>query len=812
MLFAILLFSHGVLAQSNDILDVSGVADPHAPAGRAVAPPFWSQAAGQADVALQGYYLGGTSQPLINASGAAVNFKEFLPGIGVVHAAVEGSGGDGFHSGTNFLGLEQAPFLGWHWDFLGGDSQRSSNVLGNTTSNIYTPDISTRGFSIAMKRADRSYQIFYGDDTLLGGPRVPYRLTLPQTVLGAAMTQNVGDRWQFAVRFLHLNTNASVLAAQTDFFLPGHVFQTSDSLAFQSCYSFSKSVKIFGEFNYTKATTFAAAPIPQKPVSFLAGWSWETEKFSLRANYVSQSVSYLPVLGYFSGDRRGPFIEGHYAFNPKIDLYASASLYSNNLEQNSSLPTFHSSGVSAGGSFVLPWKLNAAASVSTLGLRTLNPGAAETTSDNLQVNLNVSRAFGRHNLRFSEIEMNLNTNAMPQSERFTEGEDTFTWKHLALGGAVRFQGSRAAETRNTLFFRGSIQASLRKFSAYANFEQGNDLVSRSVFTTSAYTSTVFGFSTPLPGGWTLQAEAFRNNLNTALNAQNVFLFPAAGLAATQLPGFQQWSGYFRMSRQFHWGSKELFASGSFDEFAAARVPLMGTAQGLVIEHSLAGTRPAANVAVSLDHSRSVITDSFGRYSFDEVPQGAHVIGLDLDQLPVDYEPGPEQTANITVQPRSLSRSDFSVVRLANLMGRVASPSLAQVTGVVIRLADTGRYTTPDEDGKFGFYNLKEGEYTLEIDAQTIPQELQLATSGTLQVLAGAEDPSSARVEFTLEPRPQPEKPVHQILQQEIHVKTASNLPSDGEPPGGGNRTASTRRLARSKRASGKPVNAASHKD
>ena len=70
MLFAILLFSLGLRAQSNEILDVSGVADPQASAaGRPAAPPFWSQAAGQAEVALQGYYLGGTSQPLINASG-----------------------------------------------------------------------------------------------------------------------------------------------------------------------------------------------------------------------------------------------------------------------------------------------------------------------------------------------------------------------------------------------------------------------------------------------------------------------------------------------------------------------------------------------------------------------------------------------------------------------------------------------------------------------------------------------------------------------------------------------------------------------
>lgn len=350
-----------------------------------------------------------------------------------------------------------------------------------------------------------------------------------------------------------------------------------------------------------------------------------------------------------------------------------------------------------------------------------------------------------------------------------------------LRGAVRFQGSQTPEPRNTVFFRGSIQANLKRLSAYANFEKGNDLVNHSVFSMNAYTSSVIGFNAPLVGGWNLQVEAFRNNLNTTLNPQNVFLFPSAGLGETQLPGFDQWSAYVRIGKQFRWGNNDLSSSGGVDQYAAARVPLVGSVQGRVLEHSLAGMRPAANVTVSLDRNRSAVTDASGRYAFSDVPEGSHVVGLDMDQLPTDYESGPDANARVTVEPRALLRSDFSVVRLTHLTGKITAPAGMQVDDVVIRLAGTNRYTTPDQDGNFGFYNLREGEYTVAIDTQTLPEEIKLATPASLEVLASGANASPTALEFRLELKPQAEKPVHQILRQQIHLRSSPKPAANPDP-------------------------------
>ena len=48
---------------------------------------------GQADIALQGYYLGG-SQSLSTTSGVSMRFSDFLPGLGLLSGNLESYGSD----------------------------------------------------------------------------------------------------------------------------------------------------------------------------------------------------------------------------------------------------------------------------------------------------------------------------------------------------------------------------------------------------------------------------------------------------------------------------------------------------------------------------------------------------------------------------------------------------------------------------------------------------------------------------------------------------------------------------------------------
>jgi hypothetical protein len=710
----------------------------------------------------------------------ALNFKEFIPGTGLLDGNLEGYGGGGFHTGTNFLGLEQVPLWGWKWDFMGGDFQFHSNMVENPFQNIYTPDISGRGARIIVRRKNRSYQFFVGDETLLGGPRVPYRIALPQLVLGGSLWQKVGEHWEFGVRYMHLGTDSSVLTTDAAYYFPGHNYRDWNGVTFQSTYHATKHLKFYAEVTGSKASSFTPSPVGQEPLSLLVGPDWETDKFTIRANYALQSTTYLPLLGTFVGDRKGPFVEGHYHPVKRLDLYASASDYSNNLEHNPQLPTYHSWGETSGASLILPWKLTANASISTLRLTTLDPSVlGQSISNNRQLNLTLTRPVRRHNLRLSVIDMDLNSNTTPQVQRFTEFEDMFTWKHLVIGGAVREQNTKSTVNTNTLFYRGSLTSNFKRVSVYGYFEKGNDLVDKSVFSTNAYSSSLGGISTPLKRGWMLHLEALRSTLLTDLNPENIFLFGNTGLGLnSELAANNQWSVFLRMSKQIRWG-KELSEGSTLEEYTATHAPLTGSVQGLVLEQSLMGSRPAPNVAVSLDHYRSAITDKTGRYDFGNVPEGTHEVGLDMEQLPTDYEPGTTTQGRVKVDPRAIARTDFNVVRLAMFSGMVGAPAGAQVENIVIRLTGTKLYTTPYQDGSFNFYNLREGDYEVVIDPQTVPDGYLLASPASVRV-SPRSITTPPRVQFEIKAKPEAVKPVREILQQQIHVGGQNGA---GEPGG-----------------------------
>lgn len=131
------------------------------------------ESAGQTEVAMQGYYMSGSDQPLVETSGIAENSIQFLPGLGLLTTNVEGYGGDGFQTGNIYAGLQGTPLWGWHWDFIGGDFHFSSYLVQNPFSNIYSPEIAGRGGQIAMKRSNRTYQFFVGEDTVLAGRAFP---------------------------------------------------------------------------------------------------------------------------------------------------------------------------------------------------------------------------------------------------------------------------------------------------------------------------------------------------------------------------------------------------------------------------------------------------------------------------------------------------------------------------------------------------------------------------------------------------------------------------------------------------------------
>jgi len=231
---------------------------------------------------------------------------------------------------------------------------------------------------------------------------------------------------------------------------------------------------------------------------------------------------------------------------------------------------------------------------------------------------------------------------------------------------------------------------------------------------------VFGAAARISKAWNLNVEASRNQLLTQLNAENIFLFGSQGVGiSSALSLFNQWTAYFRVSRQLHFG--KAFPSGDLDQYAAQQLPIVGTIVGIVLERTMSASRPAKGIPVSLDENRVVNTADDGSFRFSGVPEGDHRVALARSELPAEYDAGTHSNASVSIRARRTTDVQLDVIPLLSIAGRVFGPAGVDLSTVIVRLVPRTTYTTPDADGRFGFYNLPEGDCQLVLDQSSLPE-------------------------------------------------------------------------------------------
>ena len=730
-----------------------------------------AQQRGEATVATQGYYLGGNSRELTDVSGTAFGFRDFIPNFGLLSGNLEAYGNTGrLRSGDNFLELSGVRWGGRRWSFTGGDYRMPASVLDLPLTNIFYPEIAARGFKLESSNQTQGLVLFYGTETLLEGPRVPFRIAAPQRVFGARLQQKIGGRLRLGVRFLHLTrTGGNPDDEQLLLFRTGD-FDRVDSLAFQSLYSLRKNLRLYAEAAVSATGEDRSSPnVRPAPGSLLAGATWETVRFTARANYTRQGVSYLPLAGYFQGDRQGPFGELRYRPVQRLEVFGSASQYRNNLERNGDLPSFRSVTTSAGISVSLPWKFSAIGQLSMVQFSSSVPYTAEVRdSRNRQINAVLARPIGRHTVRLTLRDLRLAANGRLENQKSWEAEDMTHFRRFSLGAAARVQRLAGPEPKTTVFFRGNAQAHFGRFTAAAYVENGNDLLNRTVFAVNSFDTIDLSVTAQLARAWDLQFETFRNRLTADLNPEYVFLVGSQGIGvSSSLFGFNQWSYYFRLSKRITWGGG--LPRENLERYTAEQIPLVGEIVGFVGEQTLDGARRVEGIPVTLDQSRTALSGPDGRYQFSEVPEGIHRVSL-ARELPAEFDPGPAREAEVRVVPRRIARVDLNVIRLLSLPGVISTPeSMAQADreNILIRLLPTDRYTTPDVEGQFAFYNLREGDYEVVVDEQSLPPNFVLSGPARIPVtLRHSFEPQPVHFEMK---RRREEIPVRKIFEKPISV-------------------------------------------
>src|ERR1700733_4086404 len=239
---------------------------------------LWAQAGGEADIAVQGYYLGGDSQPVTALSGINVSFREYLPVLGLVTGNIEGyDETTRGRVGQNYITLNGLRWKGRRWTLTGGDFRFRMDVVPLPFVNYAYPDIGVRGAKVAMVDGTRQYTLFWGEETLQEGPRISFRVGIGQTVLGATVKQNFGSRLQVGIRYLGLSSSEQEVAANPVYFPIGSELRRSDTLSIQSSYHVAGGLSFFSDASIARVQFATIAAWPRsEPFSWLAGARWQT--------------------------------------------------------------------------------------------------------------------------------------------------------------------------------------------------------------------------------------------------------------------------------------------------------------------------------------------------------------------------------------------------------------------------------------------------------------------------------------------------------------------------------------------------------
>ncbi len=442
--------------------------------------PLRAQAGGEADIAIQGYYLGGDSQPVTALSGINVSFREYLPVLGLVTGNIEGyDETTRGRVGQNYVTINGLKWKGRRWTLTGGDFRFRTDLVPLPFVNYAYPDIGVRGAKVAMVDGTRQYSVFWGEETLQEGPRISFRVGIGQNVLGATVKQNFGSRLQVGIRYLGLASSEQEVAANPVYFPIGSEFRRSDTLSIQSSYHVAGGLSFFSDASIARVQFASTAVDPRsEPFSWLAGARWQTKRLTLTANYGSLSRTALPLPGYYFGDRKGPFAELRYKLGGTVELFGSTLRSTNNLEKNPFLPDLSTYDITLGVNATLPGKVNVSGQYSKLGLTELQATdpSQNQTQKNSQLLMTVSRAVKKHNLTLLARNLDLTALDYAEKQKSLEIQDNVHYAGFLIGGAVRAQQqSGAGQVQNSLFFRGNLDWRFHGMSFYGQFEAGNDL-------------------------------------------------------------------------------------------------------------------------------------------------------------------------------------------------------------------------------------------------------------------------------------------------------------------------------------------------
>jgi hypothetical protein len=651
---------------------------------------------------------------LLQTTGISLSLTDFWPQLGLVEANIGeySPGPGGVRSGLSYLRISNLKSKNERISLTGGDFSYDPYPLSLPFSNISTPAMQLNGLLVETHGINHRIRFFGGREILQEGLRIPLVYYTGQDIFGGDGRLTIRKAVSLGGRFIWLSqqgsNNLSSVLSQGDL---GKPLPAVLSNTFDLTWKPLKPLEIVSELGYSQ---FRSGPDTTWHRALLGGIVWDTTPFKAHATYIDQPVSYLPIAGYYTGARTGTFADFDYHATNWLNTFGSWT--SQDLSSVLSTENLGFHGTSTGFGIMLNLPARTSLSAQYL-LSTYDSGDQQEASSSWQtsrlITAVVSHAFKERNtthLNFLRLETTGTTG--PSGQTSLEAQDDLQFHHFTLSGGARLQQNTSINTRSGVYFSGGITGSIKSLTFYEHFEAGTDLASKTLFATSVTQSNTFGMQYRFGKGWNIGGDAWRSRLTTNLTGD-----PAATLsfAAPILPIYlanNQWTIYFRLTKQLNWGGVGGYSSYDIARYAENATPRVGFITGTIsVLHPQGPPTLARSVSVLLDGYRTAVCDQFGKYIFGDVREGPHYIEIDEHRLPVDFSPAEGGRQMPVVEGQRSTIVNFNLHATGMVEGYVKSADPDLPGKLYLKLEPGGQYTLVDSDGHFSLDGIPEGDYT-----------------------------------------------------------------------------------------------------